>query len=481
MPFLKRFFDNTVNFPNITAIQYDGHVYTYGELGQLIKKMGLRLYSSTQAKKERVLILLPNSPEFIISFFSITSLGKVAVLADINFVEELLNIVKDNDISKIITKSHMKEKVQQILCNGGIASEKIQFIIADNLICELNLRDDSEANIKVDIDSNDLAMILYTSGSSNRPKGVRNSYTNIEEAAKNYLETLNICKEDKLVAVIPFFHSYAFGSCMMAGLFAGATLLIEDGFVPSKVLNLIEREKATIFQGVPYMYKHINQRLSKGDYNIKSLRFCISAGAVLNEEIARDFYSITKKVIHQEYGSTETGTIALNMSDDLEKNIHSVGQPLKNIEINICIENEEESGIIEVKSKAISLGYIDEDFMSGCWYKTGDIGYLDDDNYIFIVGREKRMINIAGKKVNPSEIEAILLKSSDVSEVLVRGIILDSEEAIEALIVTKNKSLNKDDVKKFCIGKIAPYKIPRVINWVDSLPKSSLGKNKFGK
>lgn len=239
------------------------------------------------------------------------------------------------------------------------------------------------------------------------------------------------------------------------------------------MLEILQDKKITVFHGVPYMYRLFNRILQKKKYNLDNLRICISAGAKLDSDIAREFYNITGKVIHQEYGSTESGTIAINLCDDLESNIKSVGKPLTGVEIKII------DGISLIKSKGRGIGYVGDELFQGEWYDTGDIVDIDEEGYIYIKGREKRMINLAGVKVNPLEIEEVIKKHQSVKEVLVRSVKHPRYgEAIQALVVVQ-EDIDADDLKKFCSRFLPPIKIPKIISFTDKLEKTQLGKVKM--
>lgn len=486
MSIFSKVFSNIHNCRDKVALRCLDRSISYSQLDNAIKSLAKSLNTSGIMYNERVLILLPNCPEFVATFFAVTYMGGIAILADIKLAGELYGICEENNVRFIITDKNGEVKINNIWSRvieseySGI-KRKIQILSVEKLgifnneaIAE---RCKKEYPQEAVVRQEDTAMILYTSGSTGKPKGVINTHGTLVAALQNYLETLNISASDRLVAVAPFFHSYSFGSCMLAGLAAKSTLFIQQSFQPRLVMKLIKDEKITLFHGVPYMYSLMLQHFNNNEYSFRSLRYCISAGAPLTNEIAEGFYELTGSIIHQEYGSSETGTIAINLSDDLRKNVISVGCPLKNVQVRLLPMENLDCGIIQVKSPGRAIGYLGDRKFDAGWYSTGDLGKLDEDGFIYILGRVKRLINVAGLKVNPLEVEIHLLKHPEVAEVMVRGTAHpDFGEIVEAMVVRRSMNVTENDLIKFCSTHLALYKVPKIINWVETLTKSSTGK-----
>lgn len=465
--------------PNILelapAIKTAKEVITYQELKKNIQTVAGYLLAGGCRAGDAVLIWLNNSPEFVISYFAVILLGGTAVLADTKFRQEIYEIIKENQVKLIITDSdkseHMTDKSEVVV----ITAEEIHKIVDYNGYIEVYKKYDKAKAT----DENQIATVLYTSGSAGRPKAVINSHKNLCEALKNYTETVSFTSADKFLGVVPFFHSYAFDSSMLAAFNAGAMLYLMGNFVPVRVLRVIEEEKITVFHGVPFMYQLMNGQLRAGNYNVGSLRYCICAGSRLEKECLTDFYHHTGKVIHQEYGSTETGTIAINLSMDLEKASKYAGQPLKHVELKLVSFEGAKEALLQVISKGMAIGYLGETPFFWTGYQTQDLCVIEE-GYLKLLGRADRLINITGLKVNPIEVENCLKSHPDIADAFVKGV--DSEEfgeAVKAYIVKRKETLTIKEVTVYCKENLAAYKVPGVITWVEEIEKSGLGKTKY--
>jgi len=479
----KLLYENAEKYPDHIALEFNGESISYKQLYKLMISAAIKLKKLGLTSEDKLLIFAPNSPEFVIAFFSSMYLGSIVVLADTKYNQELKNIIIENKLKFIVTDEFYTQKIDKVF--NSMSQNERKLMEDMNTILTSQLRECSnEIDLSIEPGHKELddeALILYTSGSRGTPKGVINTNRTLYEALCNYQQTVPITSSDRLVAVTPFFHSYAMGSCMLAGLGSGATLILQESFQPKKIIRLIEKEKATIFHGVPYMYSLINEQYQQELQDFESLKLCVSAGGALSRSVAERFYELTHKVIHQEYGSSETGTISINLNESVDLNILSVGQALKNVQVRVTNMIDQDVGLIEVKNKGHSKGYLGKEQFGCDWYSTGDLGKIDSEGYIYILGREKRMINLSGLKVDPSEVERVIASHDGVAEVLVRGLEHeDFGEIVEALVVRKNCILEEINLIDLCKKNLALYKVPKLIRWVDELPKTSLGKVRNG-
>ncbi|MCY9512517.1 class I adenylate-forming enzyme family protein [Paenibacillus apiarius] len=478
MSIYKYIFDSNITFQENIAIKTNNIEVTYNELNTYIKNGSAFFQENNFLLGQRVLLLLPNCMEFIVAFFAVTNCGGAAVLSDIKLNDELVSIIKETNPNWVITDDNGLKKIKELNEKSEFLSSIDMSIITTKDFREVYQSSRSYTDKLINIDLP--AMILYSSGSTGKPKGVINSHRSLIKAVDNYVKTVSLNFADKLVAVTPFYHSYAFGSCMLAGLYSGSCLLVMNTFHPKKLLEMIHNEQATVFHAVPYMYNILSEHLVERESCLSSLRLCISAGSPMTKSLAETFYQLSGKIIHQEYGSSETGTIAINLSEDINLNIQSVGRPLNKVNIRVVKTENEFIGNIQVRNTGKAIGYLSGELFSDEWYETGDLGFLSEDGYLYIKGRSKRLINISGLKVNPAEIEEIILAHPNVREVLVRGVSHpDYGEIVEAQVVRRDENLTAEELIKFCQKKIALYKVPKLVTWIDSLPKSDTGKFRY--
>lgn len=455
---------NVRTMPDKICIREGENEVSYKTLWMHICNMAFYLENHLKST-DKILIMLPNSYKFIVLLFGSMLAKRVPVIADPKLSYDTARIIDDNSIRLFAFSDDVCAKDFDINGLENITDDFFVNIISENKV--------GYPNDTINAVSTDIALILYTSGSVGKPKGVIETHQSLYEAFQNYQSTVKILKEDILMGVTPFYHSYALGSCLIIGICTGACIEVVNEFAPRNVLETIQNKEVTVFHGVPYMYLLFNRILQKKEYKLDTLRMCISAGAKLDFDVACEFYNLTGKVIHQEYGSTESGTIAINLSEDFESNTKSVGKPLNGVEVKIIHD------ILLIKSKGRGSGYVGDKPFQDKWYDTGDIVERDEKGYIYIKGRKKRMINIAGVKVNPVEIEEIIKKHQSVKEVLVSSISHPRYgEVIQALVVAQEE-ITADELKNYCSRFLSPIKIPKIISFTDNLEKTRLGKIKI--
>ncbi|MDD4492809.1 MAG: class I adenylate-forming enzyme family protein [Eubacteriales bacterium] len=468
---ISRIFNQKFDTSKIALRWEETHI-TYGELKQYIDSFSAYLLSKSIKKGDRIGLSLPNCAAFIIAYFAILNIGASVVLIDNKLQNEIIHIILECKLKIIITDDIEKERIIKIINASNEYNNIIPEFIIETQCTNIKIIDNNVNERFSSINPDQEAVILYTSGSSGKPKGVVNSHRTIVEALNNYVNTVCINENDIFMAVSPFIHSYAMGSIMLAGLASKSQLILQRSFQPRKTLKHIEEFKATIFHGVPYMYELL-QPYIRDKQVFNSVRLLISAGAKLPKSIS-EYYQSIGKTIQQEYGSSESGTIAINLSSDKE-NLLSVGQPLKNVQVKI---SKDHNGLILVKSKGIALGYLDQSFVyQNGWYNTGDIGIIDENGYIYITGRKKNIVNIGGKKVNTNEICEVLLELSQVEAVIIKKYEnKELGESIEAIIQTNSPDLCVEEIVKHCAKYLAAYKTPTKISFVNKLMRSSSGK-----
>jgi acyl-CoA synthetase (AMP-forming)/AMP-acid ligase II len=342
----------------------------------------------------------------------------------------------------------------------------------------------------VELSRDDPALILYTSGTSGRPKGVTLSHGNLEANVASILAYLDLSASDRIVNVLPFYYSYG-NSVLHTHLARGACIVLEPNLVyPHKVLETIARERATGFAGVPSTFALLTARVQLKDFDLGSLRYVTQAGGALPVAVLDRFRAAVPKAdFFVMYGQTEaTARITYLPPARLDEKRGAVGVPLEGVKLQIRREDGSqasvsETGAIWINGANVMLGYwndpdLTQSVIQGGWLSTGDTGYLDEEGFLFIAGRRSDIIKTGAHRVQPQDIEAAIAELEAVEEVGVVGV--DDEilgQVIRAVIVVKpGRELSEMQVKAHCRARLAGYKIPKFVAFAPRLPRTSTGK-----
>lgn len=471
-------------FGHKLAIIYDKETLTYSGLSRKIDIFTGYLLNENINFQDKVVIFLPNSPLFVIAFFSVAKIGAVAVTLNTGYKEEeIKSYLKGASVKCLISDGRLKDR-----CEKAISGMAIKLVIIGPEIIHTKISRRLNRNYNTDIKNNfDIEVLQQlSSGSTGKPKRVGRSNFNILNEAKSISRTIGISSKDKILCAIPLFHAYGFGSAMMSSLYSGARLILLDKFSPRKILNILKKEKITIFFGVPYMFSMLVDVLMKGKLKIPSLRYCFSAGISLPPEVSIKFHLKFGVFVRDLYGTSETGCISLNLNKCIKATINSVGLPIAGTKVEVIMEDGDkvkpgQTGEIVVNTPTCGRWYYTGNtkktlFKDGYFY-TGDIGRKDKEANLYIVGRKTTFINVAGTKVDPREVEEALKKHPGVTEAVVLGFPDKLRgEAVKAIVVPKSYFLHKNILLKYCRERLADFKVPRFIEFRDKLPKNALGK-----
>jgi long-chain acyl-CoA synthetase len=348
------------------------------------------------------------------------------------------------------------------------------------------IKENSPFNETIDLLPENDVLFQYSSGSTGRPKRIIRTHSNLVSEADNFSSTVNVTNNDKILCVTPLFHAHGFGNCMLASIYAGATLVILENFNRRRVLKTIQDERITVFPGVPFMFSILADTPLREDIILSSMRLCFSAGASLPQETFQKFFDKYGVPIRQLYGTTETGSVSINLDKNISNTADSVGLPMRNVEIEIFGEKGEilqPNGIgeIGIKSSAMIKGYsgsedLNRESFRNEYFFPSDLGKKDKNGNIYILGRKTLFINTGGNKVDPSEIEILLGKYPKVKEVVVVGVKSYYGEGVIKAVVVPNSKCDEREIVEFCKGKIADFKIPKIVEFREEIPKSPLGK-----
>jgi long-chain acyl-CoA synthetase len=326
----------------------------------------------------------------------------------------------------------------------------------------------------------------YTSGSTGAPKRVVRTHANLEFELKRLAQALAVGESDRFLGAVPFTHVNGLVRTMMTAMTGGAVLYPVRDFRRREILELIRRERITVFAGVPTMFALLADTPRRGEADLSSLRLTLSSSAPLLPEDNRRFFEKYGIAVRQLYGSTETGTISVNLHPDAGARLDSVGTPLEGVRIEIldpegCPLPDGEEGEVAIASPAATRGYEGNDeadaaSFSGGFYLSGDLGRRDRAGYLTLTGRRKFLINRGGYKVNPYEVEEALRSHPGVKNVVVLGAPGPHGDEIVRCVVVARNACTAEELIEHCRSRIADFKIPSRFEFRDTLPSTETGK-----
>ncbi len=477
------FLSSISEFPDSVAVVEEGQKVSFKELGSKVDALSSYFYSNGIKKGDTVVILLPNSVEFVVAFFALANIGAISVPVNTAYKKEEIKYYVNHSLAKLVLTEEKLESVAQEVVSG---TDTLVAVIKGGSSEWDTEGLDTKCLQEVLIDPGDEVIYLYSTGSTGKPKRVSRTHHNLVALADNHTQTVGWTEKDKVLFTVPLSHTYAFGN-FISSVKIGASIFVMGDFNRNLVLNILEAESITVFPAVPVMLDVLAKTYLSEPKDLSSLKLVISAGAPLSEKTFHSFYDKYGIYPRQLYGSSETGVISINLGEDIVGTCNSVGRPVKNVVVKIFDEHRKELGTDEVGEivvKSLSMtttGYFGlpeetkEVFKDG-YYFTGDLGRIDQEGFIYIVGRKKLFINISGNKVDPVEVENALLEHKKVKEAVVLGIVDDQGlERVKAVIVPDGQ-IQKKDILEYCRDRIAEFKIPRDIEFRDELPRSPTGK-----
>ncbi len=337
-----------------------------------------------------------------------------------------------------------------------------------------------------------LEVIMFTSGSSGVPKGVARTVGNMVSEAGNVVETLGIDSTDRILVPVSISHAYGFNLGLLPMAFAGAAMVIHRSFVPARILGELAAKQTTVCLGVPSMYRILADFEQSRAVDLSHVRYLLSSTASLSVNLITDFHKRFNAPICQEYGTSETGAITVHVPSGVLERPSSVGVAVKNVEIRVVGSDGRplgsgQEGEVVVRSGSVSAGYVTDPagetsqvFSSvgkGMFeYRTGDLGVIDGEGFLFVRGRKDDVINVGGMKVYPSEVAQILGACPGVDEAHVLGIEDTTGEEVVHAYVTLSHPVGERDILAFCRAHLADYKVPRRIDIVDTIPIGEVAK-----
>jgi long-chain acyl-CoA synthetase len=476
-------------FPDNEALVFKGKPTTYRELYEQACRLSAVLSTRWNLRPAtRVALFLPNIPEFVLCYYAIQRIGAIAVSLNVMLKrDEVEFILRDSAAQLLITTPQLLEQVPE----GIAALEGIVSVGSVNRAdcCQFSelLTDSRSAEVpKIHRESDDGAAILYTSGTTGQPKGVLLTHGNLNFNAAATNHHTRMTADDRLLCFLPLFHCFGQNFIMNAAVNAAATLILHERFVPDEILESAMVNRASIFLGVPAVYIRLLAQPEIEKY-LHSVRYYFSAAAPLPVEVVRRWRSRFGQIIFEGYGLTETSPFA-TYNHDFDYREGSVGTAIRDVEVKIVDENggrlpPGEIGEIAIKGPNVMKGYFNRpdettQVIRDGWFMTGDIGKMDADGYLYLVDRAKDMVNVSGFKVWPREVEEVLAKHDELAEAAVIGIPDPiSGEAVKAFAVKKPAArISEQDVIDYCRERMAVYKAPRCVEFIEALPRNPSGK-----
>lgn len=497
---LAFFLENSARrFPTKTAIILDDYRLSFAEINGAANKVANALHSLGVKQGSKVTMMLPNVPHFAIFYNAILKTGATVVPLNV--------MLKHGEIAYHLEDSESLVLVvwQDFLAEAQAAFEQVdtchhlcvvqspgntETLAPDILTFNTIMQEQPPTFVTAPTMPDDTAVILYTSGTTGRPKGAELTHFNMYSNAIVSADRVVMATEDDIaLAVLPLFHAFGQTTMLNLCMYKGCTCTLMPRFEPKKLLEVMQRDKVTFFCGVPTMYAFLLRYPHADRYDLSTLRRCISGGAAMPVEVMHAFNQKYQVTILEGYGLSETSPVATFNHIDRPHKPGSIGTPLWGVEV--CVVNEEGEvqttnnvGELCIRGHNIMKGYYRspevtaEVLQPDGWFHTGDMAYMDEDGYIFIVDRKKDVIIRAGMNVYPREIEEILYAHPAVAEAAVIGIVHATQgERVHAVVVLKDEqTATQDEIIHYCKERLADYKIPRSVEFRQELPKTATGK-----
>lgn len=493
--------ESAKKYSHKTALIYAGKTWNYSWLYEKSLVIAQGLKSSGVREGDRVALLLKNSPEFVLTVFALSHIGSSAV--PINFIlkpDEVKYICRDAGVCAIVTEKAFLETAisvaRKIPAVGNLWIRDLAPSEEEGSSKSFaSLLENESLKEKPAVTSDTPILILYTSGTTGNPKGAILTQGNILSNVQASIEALSLTHEDRFICILPMFHVFAWTANVCIPLKLGCPLTIVDSIRPPKPwLKLMFKQKTTIFAAVPQIYSVLADQ-AKGlkrwilkIFFFGQVKCCISGAAPLKAETLKKFEQRIGVPLLEGYGLTETSPV-VTVNTLSHRREGSVGKCIPGVKVKIINEAEEvlkpgEEGEICVQGPNLMQGYyhLPEEtinaFTKDRWFKTGDVGMIDEDGFLFIKDRIKDMIIVKGLKIYSVQVEEALLEHPAVAEAAVVGIPNPSgDETIKAFVVLKEgKSTAKSELISFCQKKLPAYKRPRDIEILTELPKNALQK-----
>jgi long-chain acyl-CoA synthetase len=454
------------------ALIVGDRAWSYSELLNDVQRCAAGLRRAGVQWGDGVVVALPNSPELVVAAFATFAVG--GVLAPLNPRYKAEEVAQHLQLCRPRVVVHAAD-IEAVYSRSGAV-----------LISDLRVLSGDAASTEPEGTAL-TGLYMFSSGSTGKSKRITRTQQQVLAEFDALSACLQLRASDCVLCAVPLFHAHGFCNAMLAALLSGATLLIAPGeFNPRATLKLLSEHAVSIFPAVPFMFQLMSDTALDAAIDLSALRWAISAGAALPETTAQNFEARFGRRIGQLYGTTETGAISVQTSPRVSA--ASVGQPLPGTQVEIRderggVQPSGQEGEIWVAAVTMTTAYDDlpdqtaQCFKAG-WFFTGDLGHLDQQGDLFITGRKKLLINVAGFKVDPLEVEAVLTRHPAIAEAVVVGTSQGAlgEKIKAVLVLREGHSCSEREVTAFVAERLTDYKVPKWIEFVNEIPRNPLGK-----
>jgi len=475
----------TAMYPDRAAVRLDGLALTYRELDERSARVAGLLAARGVEPGDRVGLMLPNVAEFPMLYYGVLRAGAVVVpMNPLLKAREVEYYLGDSAARLIFAWQAVATEAAKGAEAAGTAFVGVAPAELDRM-----LRDHASVTAVTSRADDDTAVILYTSGTTGTPKGAELTHANLSRNAAVSATTLfRLEPDDVVMGCLPLFHSFGQTCGLNAAVASGACLTLLPRFDPGKALELIQRDRVTVFEGVPTMYVAMLNHPRRGEEDTSSLRVCVSGGAALPVEVLRGFEERMGCIILEGYGLSETSPVASFNHPERQRKPGSIGTPIDGVQMRVvdALGNDVPAGAvgeIAIRGHNVMKGYwrheqATREAIPDGWFRTGDLARQDEDGYFFIVDRKKDLIIRGGYNVYPREVEEVLYEHSAVAEAAVVGIPhpTHGEEVGAAVVLKPGAEATPAEVQAFVKERVAAYKYPRHVWFEAALPKTATGK-----
>lgn len=508
-------------YASTSALHFLGKELTYEELYNQAKQFANQLQSLGIQKGDRVAIMLANCPQSVISYYGALMIGAIVVQTNPLYVErELEHQLVDSGAKVIICLDLVFPRVQAVRSKTSLEHVivtsikdylpfpknllyplvqkkkmgiKVEVVYDDKTLAFKNfLNQGSTKEVNVEVDPTvDLALLQYTGGTTGPAKGVMLTHANLVINTSQCMAWMYKMRpgNERMLAALPFFHVYGMTVIMNFSIMGGLTTVILPKFEVKDVLKTIEKQKVTLFPGAPTMYVALINDPNIQEYDLSSIETCLSGAAPLPLEVQQKFEKLSGGKLVEGYGLTETSPVAISNLIWGERKTGSIGLPWPDTDAAIISAETGEKadfgevGEIAIRGPQVMKGYWNRPeetakVFKDDWFLTGDMGYMDEEGYFYIVDRKKDMIIAGGFNIYPREIEEVLYEHDAIQEAVIIGAPDEYRgETVKAFIVLKQgKSVTEEELDQYCRKHLAAFKVPRLYEFREELPKTLVGK-----